>query len=271
MTRTAFKPKKSLGQNFLINDEIYRFMVQEITPEKGEVILEVGPGTGILTAYLAASGAKVLAVEKDRRLIPVLKEKFKNQKNVKIIEGDILTFDPVELKVKPFKFVGNIPYYLTSHLLRIVLEEWPRPKLILLMVQKEVAQRLTAQPPKMNLLALAVQFYAQAKIVKNVSRNNFRPAPQVDSALVKITPKNQLNFPKEFSHKFFQVARAAFGNKRKQILNGLVNNLKLNKTVVTKALTQAGINPARRPESLSIEEWEKLIKLLFPELSSASF
>lgn len=281
-----FKTKKSLGQHFLINDKIYRFMAQGVLPEKKELILEIGPGMGALTEYLAKSEAEVLAIEKDRRLIPILREKFKNQKNVKIVEEDILKFNPTDYKLKTlnYKLIGNIPYYLTSHLLKIVLDlsadGWPKPKLILFMVQKEIAKRITAKPPKMNLLALAVQFYAEAKIVKNVSRNNFRPRPKVDSAIIKIIPKRQLHCSNESIKKLFQIARAAFSNKRKQILNSLVNNLKLDpeeaprqnswsyeakKTLVAKKLAEAEIDSARRPESLNIAEWEKLTNLLFPE------
>ncbi|MDP3731242.1 MAG: 16S rRNA (adenine(1518)-N(6)/adenine(1519)-N(6))-dimethyltransferase RsmA [bacterium] len=273
-----FKSKKSLGQNFLINEKIYHFMVGEIAPEKGEIILEVGPGEGILADLLTKKEAKVLAVEKDSRLIPSLKKK-----NFEVIEGDILKFNPKKYKLKEgkYKIVGNIPYYITSHLLRITLEDWPRPKLILFMVQKEVARRITANPPKMSLLALAIQFYAEAKIVKNVSKNNFRPVPKVDSALIKILPKENIPYSKEFQKNFFKLARAGFGNKRKQILNSLVNNLKLGtegvasrpygagKTFIIQKLAEAKIEPSRRSESLNIEEWVKLTQLLFPEPPSA--
>ena len=249
-------------------------MAEKIAPEKDELILEVGPGEGILTDILAQKGVDVLAIEKDSRLIPILKDKFKNQKNVTILEDDILKLKIEtltgnwKLKIENYKIVGNIPYYITSHLLRIVLENWPKPKLILFMVQKEVAQRIVAKPPKMSMLSLAVQFYAEAKIVKNVSKNNFRPIPKVDSALIKIIPKQGPEIlTKDYKLKtinFFKLARAGFSNKRKQILNSLVNNLKLEKSLIIQALTEAKVDPSRRPESLQIEEWEKLTKLLFP-------
>ncbi|TSC73773.1 MAG: 16S rRNA (adenine1518-N6/adenine1519-N6)-dimethyltransferase, partial [Parcubacteria group bacterium Gr01-1014_44] len=217
-------------------------MAEKIAPEKDELILEVGPGEGILTDILAQKGVDVLAIEKDSRLIPILKDKFKNQKNVTILEDDILKLKIEtltgnwKLKIENYKIVGNIPYYITSHLLRIVLENWPKPKLILFMVQKEVAQRIVAKPPKMSMLSLAVQFYAEAKIVKNVSKNNFRPIPKVDSALIKIIPKQGPEIlTKDYKLKtinFFKLARAGFSNKRKQILNSLVNNLKLEKSLI---------------------------------------
>lgn len=241
-------------------------MTEEIAPKKEEIVLEVGPGEGILAGILAQKGAKVITIEKDSRLIPVLKGK-----NFEVIEEDILKFDPKKYKLKEgeYKIVGNIPYYITSHLLRIVLEEWPKPKLILFMVQKEVAERITANPPKMNLLALAVQFYAEAKMVKRVSRNNFRPVPKVDSALIKITPKPSTTWKPGFQKNFFKTAHACFQNKRKQILSSLSNNLRLPKTTTEKALSEAGIDSNRRPETLNVEEWVKLTKLLFPEPPSA--
>ena len=275
MIKSSFETKRSLGQNFLKNEKIYRFMLEEISPEKEETIIEIGPGEGILTEYLAQSGAQILAIEKDHRLIPILKAKFKDKKNVIILEEDILKFEPenhlspknpTEVKSANFKLIGNIPYYLTSHLLRIVLENWPKPKLILFMVQKEVAQRIIAKPPKMNLLGLAVQFYAEVKVVKNVSRKNFHPTPKVDSSVIKIVPKEQNIYSKEFQRNFFQLAHAAFGQKRKQILNSLVHNLKLNKSFITSKLAEVPIEPNRRPESLTLEEWEKLTQVFWPEL-----
>src|SRR3989338_10975120 len=292
-TRSNLVQKKSLGQNFLVNEKVYQFMVQEIAPQKGEVIIEVGPGEGVLTEHLAKSEARIIAVEKDHRLIPSLKEKFKYQKNVTITEEDILKFDPKKLRFDLFadprsnlgifnyKLVGNIPYYLTSHLLRITLEDWPKPKSILFMVQKEVAQRMTAKPPRMNLLALSVQFFAKAKIVKKISRGNFRPTPKVDSALVKIIPKEKFAFDKLFQKNFFQLAQAAFQNKRKQILNSLTNNLTYRaalfvqgspvsfKDFLNQKMAGAGIEPTRRPESLSVEEWERITKAFWPEQLSA--
>ncbi len=259
-------------------------MAKEIALQENETIIEVGPGEGVLTEYLAKGGNKIIAVEKDRRLIPLLQEKFKNQKNVTIIEEDILKFDPrsrfdlfedlrSNLGIFNYKLVGNIPYYLTSHLIKVVLEEWPKPKLILFMVQKEVAQRITAQPPRMNLLALSVQFFAEVKIVKNVSRGNFRPTPKVDSALIKIVPKLAPEFLtkncKIKTVNFFKLARAAFARKRKQILNSLVNNLKLTRVLTAEKLAEAGIDPARRPESLSVEEWKRLTQAFWPEQLSA--
>lgn len=262
----SLKPLKKLGQNWLINPKILEFIVSAANIGPNDTVLEVGPGTGLLTEKLAETGAKIIAVEKDRRLVPALKEKFKNQKNVRIIESDILRFDLDQIKVEPWKYklIGNIPYYLTSHLLRTVLEKWPKPKLILFTVQKEVAQRIVAKPPKMNMLALAVQFYAKAEIVKYISKGNFCPVPKVDSALIKIEPQAQTH-PKTFTENFFKLAKAAYSGKRKQLLNSLSNNLKIDKKILSRALAQSGIAPTQRPESLSIEKWLKLTQLLFPE------
>ncbi|MBI2057808.1 MAG: ribosomal RNA small subunit methyltransferase A [Candidatus Yanofskybacteria bacterium] len=258
------KPLKKLGQNFLRNGSVLKTIVQMAEISANDTVLEVGAGTGLLTEKLAETGAKIFAVEKDRNLVPILQTKFKNQKNVTIIEGDILRFDLNLTKVEPWKYkvVGNIPYYLTSQLLRRVLSEWPSPKLILFMIQKEVAQRMVAKPPKMSLLALSVQLYANAKLAKHVSKKNFWPIPKVDSALIKISPKEQTTTEKDNIEKILKLAHLAFSGKRKQILNSLAAGLKTKKEELIIKLREAGIDGKRRPESLEIREWLKLNQIL---------
>ena len=258
------KPLKKLGQNFLVNPKINQEITRAAEITEGDVVLEVGAGTGLLTKKLVETGVKIIAVEKDRNLIPALKKKFESQKNVIIIQGDILKSNPQNYKLRTmnYKLVGNIPYYLTSHLIRIVLEDWPKPKTILFVVQKEVAKRITAKPPKMSLLALSVQFYADAKILKYISKENFRPVPKVDSALIKIIPKEKLPLAGEETKKFFKLARAGFSGKRKQILNSLSTGLKIKKEELIVKLQEAGIDSKRRPESLEIREWLKLSQIL---------
>lgn len=253
-----------MGQNFLRNASILKSIVEMAEISASDTVLEVGAGTGLLTEKLAETGAKIIAVEKDRNLVPVLQTKFKNQKNVTMIEGDILRFDLNLIKVEPWKYkvVGNIPYYLTSQLLRRVLSEWPSPKLILFMVQKEVAQRIVAKPSKMSLLALSVRFYADAKILKYISKGNFRPVPKVDSALIKMTPKDQGPTEKEQVEKIMKLARLAFNGKRKQLLNSLSAGLSLPRAALGKKLQEAGIDEKRRPESLTLNEWRKLSQIL---------
>lgn len=260
----GIKPKKSLGQNFLVNEGIYKKIVVALEIKKNDTIVEVGPGLGTLTGYLAESGAKIMAIEKDRLLIAHLKNKFKDNKNVTIIEDDILKFDPrnYELQTTGYKLVGNIPYYLTSHLIRVALEKWPRPEMIVLMVQKEVAQRITARPPDMSLLAVSVQYYAEPKIISYVSAGSFYPPPEVDSAIIKLTTNDRQQTTSKEAKKFFKVVKAGFANKRKQLINNLSAGLKLSKEKVGSRLLAVGIDSKRRAETLTIGEWQKITDIL---------
>ena len=281
------RAKKSLGQNWLINPAIHEIIVSALDLKPGEKILEIGPGTGLLTEQLVATGAELLAVEKDSALASKLKTHYQSHNNVKIVEGDILKFDPAryglgagqpgvttfdggsatELKqskvVTPgqFKVVGNIPYYLSSHLIRILLEEWPAPTLIVLLLQKEVAERITAQPGELSLLGLAAQYYSQVELLAPVKRADFDPIPAVDSALVRLTP-NQKRPDKIFNQKLFRIARAAFGQKRKQLISSLSTNLNLERGQLTQLLTQCQISPQVRPETLAVSAWERLASAL---------
>src|SRR3989344_9497149 len=168
--------RKSLGQNFLINPHIIDKIVTTAKISKNDTVIEIGPGTGNLTKNLVEQAGKVIAIEKDHRLIELLEETLKNHPNVEIIEDDILKFDPEILNTKylihntGFKIVANIPYYITSNFLRIIFERWPKPELIVLMIQKEVAQRIMAKPPHMNLLALSVQYYSEPEIIGYISK-----------------------------------------------------------------------------------------------------
>ncbi|OHB17837.1 MAG: ribosomal RNA small subunit methyltransferase A [Parcubacteria group bacterium RIFCSPLOWO2_01_FULL_40_65] len=251
-------PKKSLGQHFLINPRILDKIVAAAEISNNDTVLEIGPGTGNLTEKLSIKAGKVIAIEKDRRLIESLKEKFKN-KNVEIVESDVLKLK-IETLIENYKIVANIPYYITSNLLRIILEKWPKPKLIVLTIQKEVAQRIISKSPRMNLLALSVQFFAEPKIVGYISKENFRPRPKVDSAIIKLMPKEKL--PSENPEKLFKITRAGFSGKRKQLINSLSINLKKEKIEIEKALKKAEINLKSRPEQLELKAWITLEKLL---------
>src|SRR3989344_5972122 len=224
-----FTPKKSLGQNFLVNPHILDKIISAAEISKDDVILEVGPGTGNLTKKLAEKAKKVIAIEKDHRLIEPLKQTFKNHSNVEIMRGDILDTKTDFVLQSPslsdkYKIVANIPYYITSNLLRTIFEAWPKPKLIVLTVQKEVAKRIVAKPPDMNLLALSVQFYSEPKIISYISRGSFRPMPKVDSAIIKLTPRNNEHGAMNtadahcslLTDHFFKLIRAGFSGKRKQ-------------------------------------------------------
>ncbi|MBX4189954.1 16S rRNA (adenine(1518)-N(6)/adenine(1519)-N(6))-dimethyltransferase RsmA [Candidatus Parcubacteria bacterium] len=241
--------KKSLGQNFLINQGIVQKIIDAAELSKEDVVLEVGPGTGILTRELEKLAGKVIAVEKDRRAIDQLRQDLPN---VEIIEKDVLEFTP---ELDSYKIVANLPYYITSHFLRIALEDWPAPKLMILMVQKEVAQRIMAQPPDMNLLALSVQMYAKPEIISHVSRGSFRPMPNVDSSVIKLVPhanKPTLNI--------LPLIKAGFAAKRKMLVNNL--STIYPKEAIIEALMALGLNEQIRAENLSLTQWESLAKLL---------
>ncbi len=263
LERLGMKPNKTLGQNFLVNEGIYKKILDVAQIKPGETILEVGAGLGTLTEYLAATGANIVAVEKDAHLVGYLKIKLKNLKNVRIVEDDILKFDPQRyaLGIVNYKIVGNIPYYLTSHLIRTIFENWPQPKEIILMVQKEVAQRMSAKPPQMSLLGVATQFYSKVEIAGRVSRGSFYPMPKVDSAIIKLIPS-----PEPYTlnpESFFKVVSAGFSGKRKQLINTLSGGLKLPREKVELKLLSLGISPQRRAETLTIEEWQKLTDIIY--------
>jgi 16S rRNA (adenine1518-N6/adenine1519-N6)-dimethyltransferase len=195
------------------------------------------------------TGAKVIAVEKDRRIVEDLKKDFPN---IELIEGDILEFVPNNwnLEYKNYKIVANLPYYITSHFIRTVLEEWPPPNLMVLMVQKEVAQRIISQPPHMNLLALSVQAFADVKIITHVAKGNFRPEPSVDSSVIKLVLKDNPNT------KFLALAKNGFASKRKTLSNNLNNYISKDK--LSEILKILGLREDIRAENLSIEDWQRL-------------
>jgi len=282
--------KKSLGQNFLINPHILEKIVSAAEISKDDIVLEIGPGTGNLTKELARKAGKVIAIEKDRRLIEYLKNKFSTKyaiaQNVEVIEGDILKLNirelfencklpalgqaearPGKIENSHYKVVSNIPYYITSHLLREIFEKWPAPKLIVLMVQKEVAQRIIAKPPHMNLLALSVQYYSEPEIIGYISKNNFRPVPKVDSAIIKLvlSSKYQVLRGGGEEKKMFELMKAGFSEKRKQLAGTLSKKLKIDKEKIQKPLVKIGANETARPEVLSLNQWQKLNKSLSGE------
>jgi 16S rRNA (adenine1518-N6/adenine1519-N6)-dimethyltransferase len=257
----GIEPRKSLGQNFLINKGIYNKIVEALELVPGDTVIEIGPGLGTLTEFLCAPGVKVISIEKDRNLISFLKNKFQGNNNIEIIESDILETDLPELKEGRYKIVGNIPYYITSHLFRIIFERWKRPALMVFMVQKEVAQRVAAKPPDMSLLGVSVQYYSEPKIVSYVSKGSFYPAPKVDSGIIKLKPITRSAGINE--KEFFTVAKAGFAGKRKQLANNLSSNLKIPKHEIEEKLNSAGIDPRRRAETLTVDEWQNISKILF--------
>jgi len=253
------KPKKYFGQNFLINKRILEEIVQVADLKSSDVVLEIGAGLGNLTKRLAKKVKKVVAIEKDRRLVRILKERLSDFTNIKIVEGDILisTTDHLQLGTN-YKIVANLPYYITSPIIRKFLEYENPPKLMVLMVQKEVAERICAKPPKMSLLSVAVQFYSRPEIVKIVKKDFFWPKPKVDSAILRIVPLKItdlfVNYQGVNKKLFFEIVKAGFSQPRKQIKNNLK---KVFKERVETVLKQSKIDKTCRAETLSVNEWRK--------------
>lgn len=248
-------PSKGMGQNFLVNRQILEKIIAAADLKKENTILEVGPGIGTLTMGLADVVKKVVAVEKDKHMCQILKETLKDYKNIEVINGDILK--TIFGLPKQYKLVANIPYYLTSPLIRNFLETKYPPELIVLMVQKEVAQRICASPPNMSILAVSVQFYAKAKIISYVKKENFWPKPKVDSAIIKITPK--IVGDQTSPDLFFKIVKAGFSQPRKQLGNNLSKSLKLNREQINLWLLKNKIKPSQRAETLSVDDWINLL------------
>lgn len=264
------KPKKRLGQNFLAQTGVIQKLAAAAGIRPGQAVLEIGPGTGNLTEQLAKTGNKIIGVEKDREMIPGLKQRFGNAGNVQIINDDALKFDETKI-LPPYKIAANLPFYLAAPLIRKFLESPNPPQSLTVIVQKEVAQRICAAPPKMNLLAAATQFYAAVKIIDYVSRGCFWPVPKVDCAILQITPyiyegeraaggepRPYGRANKKFVANFFRIVKAGFSQPRKQLANNLAKQLKLDKKTISKWLAANNIDPRQRPETLPLADWIKL-------------
>jgi 16S rRNA (adenine1518-N6/adenine1519-N6)-dimethyltransferase len=288
--RYQLDPKKSLGQNFLVDASHLDRIVAAAELQPTDVVLEIGPGLGTLTRRLATQAGQVVAVELDNRLIELLRADFANQPHVHIVHNDILEIDPPALLAEVvgpaiartiddsvsnggihnsahngginYKVVANLPYYITSLALRHLLEASPPPSLAVVMVQKEVAERICAKAGDLSLLAVSVQFYAIPRLVQRVPAGAFYPAPKVDSAVLRLDVRPQPAVTSVSPQEFFRVVRAGFGQKRKQLANSLSAGLEIPKAAAQAALEQAGIDPRRRAETLTLEEWGTLCQSL---------
>jgi 16S rRNA (adenine1518-N6/adenine1519-N6)-dimethyltransferase len=298
-------PSKRLGQNFLIDNSVIKKILKQTKLTVKDVVLEIGPGIGTLTQAIAPKVKKIIAIEKDAKIIKILQETTQDFQNIEIINEDILNllkrgndeqvarfYSSAQVSgkslstrladnatrlihAKPlknnllvnsnYKVVANLPFYITSPVIRKLLEIENKPKEIILIVQKEVAQRICASPPKTNLLAISVQFYAQPKIVSYVSKKSFFPIPKVDSAIIHLRPKKQnLKIDK---NKFFKIVKAGFRHPRKQLINNLLKELefpnkKLNREKIISLLAKQKILATQRPETLSLKNWIELTKVL---------
>jgi len=287
-------PSKGLGQNFLIDKSVLKKIIKAANLTKKDVILEIGPGIGNLTRELARKAKRVIAVEKDPRMCEILKEAMNGCDNVEIIQSDILKLGiqnpnsqcakkasfsssasfryrktqlPISKQIpnskfqipKNYKVVANLPFYIAAPVIRKFLESDFPPKEMVLMVQKEVAQRICAKPPKMNLLAVSVQFYAKPEIINYVSKKSFWPEPKVDSAIIKISPnkKSRRTVLRDF---FFKVVKAGFSQPRQMLINNLAKKLEIEKEKIKEVLQKNKISPSQRAETLTVKDWVQIAK-----------
>lgn len=256
------RPKYQLGQNFLSDPNALDQVVAAAGLTGTETVVEVGAGTGLLTNRLKESAARVIAIELDREMVPGLEERFAGDASVEIRQGDILETDPADFP-DDYVVVANVPYYITSKIIRHFLESAHRPQSLTVTIQQEVAERITAEPPKMSLLAVSVQLYGAPQVMGRIPRNAFWPSPDVDSAILRVQP---VLTPDEVAAtldglsetEFFQVVRAGFAEKRKQLHNSLGRHLDLSHEEAILLLENVGIAPNRRAETLLVSEWVQL-------------
>jgi len=263
LRQSGIRPKKRLGQHFLIDEAILDTIVvaAELSPE--DIVIEIGPGLGILTGELARRAGKVIAVELDTRLASLLKHRLACLPNVHVINADILKLSPLQLLETKgdYKVVANLPYYITSPILRHFVEASPKPSLMVVMVQKEVGNAIVAGPGKMSLLAVSLQVYSKPKIVSYVSSQSFYPPPKVDSAIVRFDLLPQPAVKIADIDGFFQVVKCGFSSPRKQLHNSLAQGMGVKPAEVALLLERAGIESQRRAETLSLEEWARLYEV----------
>lgn len=260
LSRHGFTFSKSLGQNFIVNPSVCPRIAEEGGASSGTGVIEIGTGVGVLTAELAKRADKVVAIEIDDRLIPVLSETLSDFDNVKIINEDVLKVDLDKVIEEEFSGMdvyvcANLPYYITSPIIMSLLESRLNIRAITVMVQKEAATRLTAElgTRDVGAVTVAVRYYSEPKLLFNVSRGSFMPSPNVDSAVIRLDIKNEKKVDDE-KH-FFKVVRAAFSQRRKTLSNSLSSGLSMDKKVIIEAIKSAGLPESIRPEQLSMEDF----------------
>lgn len=279
LRRWNVRPDKGMGQNFLVDETILQRIAAAAEPAPCDIVLEIGAGTGALTKVLAQEAGQVLALELDQRLMPILESELAEYGNVTLIQGDVLGLDPgplirearkkLDVSEVRYKVVGNLPYYITSAILRQLLEADQRPDLMVITVQYEVAKRIVAKPGDMSLLAVSVQFYGDPELLFRIKPGSFYPSPTVDSGVVRIDVPESPPLPEEEIDTFFQVVRAGFSQRRKQLHNALSAGLGecLPKDEAATRLDRAGLDHRRRAQTLSVEEWIAVTRALKDALS----
>ena len=254
-----FQPRKRLGQNFLIDKNLAQAIVAALKLGKEEIVYEIGPGFGILTYFLLQQAKKVVAIEKDQRLAEILKKTFSSTPNLEVVSADIREF--LTRALTPGKFIGNPPYYLSSPLIHQLLTLQPRPQTIVLVLQKELGEKIIAQPPKANRLSVFIQLTSRPQVICPINQEAFWPRPQIDSLLLEIQPFNT----SPLSPQNLAFINQAFSSPRKTLLNNLSGKKSKGRPLLASRLQSQGIDPLRRPGSLSLEEWRKLFWLFSKE------
>lgn len=271
MRRFHLQARKSLGQHFLVDKEICKLIIAAAKLSDEDVVMEIGPGLGVMTRELARQAGAVVAVELDDKLAVILKQTLASFSNVSIVNRDILTTNPAVLLQEQkaeslatmrvplgYKLVANLPYYITSITMRHFLETSLKPEVMVVMMQKEVAEAIVAKPGKSSVLSISVQFYGKPEIVNYVMAKSFYPVPKVDSAILKIVLYDKPIVAVTDEQSFFKLVRAGFSASRKQIANSLAQGLAIPKDDVLILLSEAGLKPHRRAETLTLEEWAQL-------------
>lgn len=266
LRRHNLTPKKSLGQNFLVDSTVLSKLVAAAGLPADVTVLEIGPGLGSLTRYLARAARRVVAIELDQNLIPILETVLAGQENVRVMHGDILKIKLADLELpQGYIVVANIPYYITSAILRRLLETQTRPSRLVLTVQREVAERICAGPGDHSLLSLSVQVYGAPRPVLHIPAGAFYPPPQIDSATLRVDIHPNPRIPAHQLDAFFRLAKAGFSQKRKTLRNALSAGLAWSAIKTEDLLHKTGIDPMRRAETLSIEEWASLTSVFLEE------
>ena len=275
LKRHGAKPEKYLGQHFILSKKALVQMIAAAKIKKNDTIIEIGPGLGTLTQELAKTGAKIIAIEKDPLMISIIKETLADYKNIKIRCADArqLLIKPTRSRTSGelgisvgkigYKIVANLPYNIATFLIRSFLESENPPKIMVLMIQKEVAQRICSKPPHMNLLATSVQFLAIAKISNYVPKEMFWPKPKVDAAIIKIVPKKVTVFQRSLEkQQFFRMVKAGFSQPRKQLIGNLTKKLNFPKEKLLEIFKKLNIPERARAENLSLNQWLRLANQL---------
>lgn len=261
-------PKKSLGQNFLHDPNLLQKIVATAELMPDDIVVEIGPGTGALTVLLAEAARRVIAIEVDERLKPVLDGALEPYPNVWVIYQDALSVDiPMLVRPDDYVLVANLPYYITSAILKHTLESNQPPRRLVLTVQVEVAERLIAPPPDMSLLSVSVQFFGHPRVVTRLKPGVFWPRPEVDSAVVRIDTYDKPLVDVPDVRTFFRVVRAGFGQKRKQLKNSISSGLNLDAESSNILFESAGVDQRRRAETLTLEEWAALTRAFSAQLT----